>query len=453
MTPEELKKQGLTAHPEFGSGIFEGPPPAEPQPGTPEFGERAKQRALNQSPAALTARSGLTPTPEELAATKELDDTLNPPPPTAVIAGKPGAQLGNVDDLLKAFDVPPPALDALLHDQTPVDESDPEGDIINRLTQSLLSDPEGIAQPRGLTPGEHVALGIMGALDGEIFQNVVLPMLQEERNAPRQAALDMEAQKARRVNALQALATLMSSRRQHEATLQEARVGHRLEAAQMTMQAQEQNANRRLQLLLAQMRDRARNSAAAKVGDRVLGTYTLANIALQNAKRVKTLLDNNVGLFGNEPGGPIAGRLPTFIPGTGGDVRAEISALTGTINEAMLMINQRRGLGKEQLQKIGDALPDIRMGGTKLRKSVENAIRENSLFVSGSEVLHPQLTGIKAQMSTLLQKSAGNPDAMQAIVLNPEEWAAASGFGDMMHSGYENGDRDLGLFRDDSEVP
>jgi hypothetical protein len=445
---------GLKPRPEFGEGIFEGPPAqdtgaqfsnAEPEPGTPAFGERAKQRAFNQSPDALTARSGLTPTAAELAVAPPTPDEA----PASVVSGQPGAQLGGLDaNALKMFDVPPLALDALLNDQTPVNESAPEDDIIKRLSDSLLGPPDQIPQPRGFTPGEHLALGIMGALDPEMFQNVVLPMLQMEKNAPRQAALDMEAQKQHRAVALQALATLMSSKREHEATIQEARTGHRLEAAQMAQTAAEANANRRLRLYLAQQRERAKSAAATKVGDRIFGTYMLSVTAFQDALRMKKILDNNPSATGVVTGSETFQKLHLR-----GDDTAELSALGGTVAEAIMSITQRRGLNKESNKKIGDSLADVHMSPNQYRKSVETAIRTFGQQIAGDEVAHPTLAGSKKAMLQLIEKSKSNPDAIGAMISDPESWLRTNGFNDQMYDGHENGDTDLHLFRDDSEVP
>jgi hypothetical protein len=442
----------LKPRPEFGPGVFEGPPgpggakiTTEPEPGTPEFGARAKQRALNQSPDALTARSGLTPTPEEIAA---VTPDLNPEPSDTLVGAQPGALPGDVSAMMKMFDVPVPSLDALLNDPTPVNTADPEGDIISRLADSILGDQTEIPQPRGFTPGEHLALGIMGALDGEVFQSVVLPMLQQEREAPRQAALDMEAQKQRRIAALQVLATLMTSRRQHEATMALTERGQNIDIARMRQDAMEQNANRRTQLLLAQMRERSRTGAQTKVGDRVLATYTLANIAFQNALKMKRLMDNNPGIGGIVAGSETISRL-----GLRSDAASEMSSLGGTVNEAVLMINQRRGLNKESMKKLGDSLFDIKMSPKQQKAAVENVLREYGMYMAGSERMFPQLRGVKMQLNQLVTASHDDPEALKGILLDPESWLNGSGFSDTIYPGFENGDKDLRLFRDDSEVP
>ena len=405
---------------------------------------------MNQSPSALTARSGLAPTTAELAT--ESATGLAPEPseaPEAVVSAQPGAQLGGMTaDTLKMFDVPPLALDTLLNDQTPVNGADPEGDIIKRLADSLLGPMDKIPEPRGFTPGEHMVLGLMGALDGEIFQNVVLPMLQMEKNAPRQAALDMEAQKQHRMVGLQALATLMASQREHQATVAEARTGHRLEAAQMSQQAAEANANRRMQIYLAQQRERAKQSAATKVGDRVFGTYMLSVTAFQDALRMKKILDNNPSSTGMVTGSQTLQAMHMR-----SDATAELAALGGTVAEAIMSITQRRGLNKESARKIGDSLADVKMSPNQMRITVNTAIRTFGQQIAGDEIAHPALAGSKKAMLQLIAKSRSNPDAIGAMISDPESWLRSNGFNDQMYSGHENGDRDLGLFRDDSEVP
>jgi hypothetical protein len=419
----------------------------EPQPGTPEFGARAEQRILNQSPDALTARSGLEPTPGELAAEQPSPiDAIDMPSP-ALASGQPGAQMGDLSANLHQFDIPVPTLNALLDDPTPVNGGDPEGDIIHRLLSSIMDQKE-IAQPRGFTPGEHMALGIMGALDGDVFQNVVLPMLMMERNAPRQAALDAESQRQHRQVALQALAQLMESKSQHATETALTKRGQDIGFEEARMRAQEANARNRLSLLLAEQKARAKNAASSKVGDRIFGTYTLTVLAYQDAMKMKQILDNNPNI-----GGLIAGSETVQKLGFRGKDLSEFAALAGTVNEAITMITQRRSLGQGVMKKIGDSLADTTQSPNQLAASVKTALRTFGQLIAQDETFHPQLVGVRKSAWDLIAHTAGDSTKIDEFLRTPEAYLGNSGFQELMYSGHENGDTDLGLYRDDSEVP
>lgn len=439
---------------EFSSGEITTGVTGEPEPGTPEFGMRAKLRKRKIAEPAPEDQ----PTAEELATAEPVEDDVlgtegfTAPDPTSGTASV-GAQPPDVTAAtLSQFDVPVPTLTAILDDPNPPDESDPEGDIFARLSASLFADSGPIPQPRPFTQGEHIALGIIGALDPEAFQSVVLPMLQAERNAPRAAALDLEKQKERRIAALQALSVLMESRRLHQATIAGARESRQQTALTHRDTILAGNANRRAQIAIAQMKAAQKAAAKVKIGDRALGTYTLAVIAHQDAVEMKKLLDNNVGLFGDEVGGPIAGRLPTGLLGKGGDMMARVAALGGTVNESIMMITQRRGLNKETQRKIGGSLPDIRQSGPSLRRAIETAIRTTGQFITGTEAQFPTISGMKAQMLHLIDTSKGDPDAITAIVQDPESWLHTNGLTAAIAPGEENGDTDMNLWIDDDEV-
>jgi hypothetical protein len=422
----------------------------EPQPGTPEFGARAEQRILNQSPDALTARSGLAPTPSELAAEAASQESALSPverPSLPLVSGQPGAQMGDLSASLHQFDIPVPTLNALLDDPTPVNGGDPEGDIIHRLLSSIM-DQKKIDQPRGFTPGEHMALGIMGALDGDVFERVVLPMLMMERNAPRQAALDAESQRQHRTVALQALAQLMESTSQHEAANALTKRGQDIGFEESRMQAQAANARNRLSLMLAEQKARAKNAAQAKVGDRIFGTYTLTVLAYQDAMRMKKLLDNNPNLGGFVEGSQTLQALNLRPKDT-----AEFAALGGTVNEAIMSITQRRGLNQQTMKKIGDSLADVKQGSETLRSAVQVAIRTFGQLIAQDEQFHPQLVGVRKSAWDLIDRTRGNAEQIDEFLRTPEAYLGNSGFQELMYSGHENGDTDLGLYRDDSEVP
>jgi hypothetical protein len=418
-----------------------------PEVGTPAFGERAKKRREAIAAPAPEDR----PTPEELNAAKPAgtEEAWTAPDPASGTAA-PNAQGDLSESFLSQFDVPVPTITELVDNPTPPNPTDPEGDIIHRLMTSLLNDPSGIPQPRPFTQGEHIALGILGGMDGEVFQHVVLPMLQAERNAPRQAALDLEAQKAKRITALQTLAGLMETRRQNKAEITEKGNAQLIDLEKMRQSVLAGNANRRAMLAAAMQKQAAKKVAAAKIPDRIMGTYTLAVIAHQDAVAMKKLLDNNIGPLGDEPGGPLAGLLGGV--GPGGDVRAKLSAFAGTVNEAIMMITQRRGLNAETQRKIGGSLPDIKQPSATLRRAVETAIRTTGQYISGTEVQYPTTAGMKAQMLALIDKSKGDPDAITAIVQDPESWLHSNGLGTATAPGAENGDTDLNLWLDDSEV-
>lgn len=418
---------------------------AEPAPGTPAFGQRAaKRRTAIAAPA-----PGDEPTPEELAGAQDVAGSeerfLAPEPESGTAAA--AAQPALSEEFLSSFDIPVPTIEALVGDPTPPDPSDPEGDILDRLTSALLQDPTPTPQPRSFTQGEHIALGIMGALDGEVFQNVVLPMLEAERQAPRQAALDAQAQQARRITALQALAGLMETRKQNRAGRVQAGNQQLLDALKMRQAALAGNAQRRAMIFAAVQRAKAKDAAKEKIGDRVLGTYTLATIALQNAVKMKKIIDNNPNI-----GGFIAGSETLSRLGLRSHEASDLASLGGTVAEAILMINQRRGTSKETMRKIGDSLPDIRMSPAQLKAAVANVIREYGMFMSGTEARFPTIKGMKNQMVFLLDKAKDDPDALAAIVNDPESWNNVNGFAPQTEGGSENGDVDLNLWLDDDEV-
>lgn len=130
-----------------------------------------------------------------------------------------------------------------LHDTTPLEGGNEQADLVKRLTQAILAPQAALPLPRPFTPGEHIALGIIGALDPEAFKSVIMPLLEQERMLPRQAALDAEGQRQRQTQALESLARIQ------ETQANRAREHEQFQETQARLNAQETEHKREFTLL------------------------------------------------------------------------------------------------------------------------------------------------------------------------------------------------------------
>jgi hypothetical protein len=143
----------------FGKALDALTAPAEPsligpaQPGQPAqpAGAPAPEEAAQEAVPAAAAPSAPRPAP---ASTPQVPSSTPPgAPPSSAVAG-PGAG------------------------------ADPVAEMLTLLKSEIMKPIPGFTGPRPLSTGDHIAMGILGALSPQFFQSEIEPMLQNDRKLP-----------------------------------------------------------------------------------------------------------------------------------------------------------------------------------------------------------------------------------------------------------------------------
>lgn len=266
---------------------------------------------------------------------------------------------------------------AALDDQTAL-RPDSQNDIMERLTDAILNPRRNSDVHIPLSRGETIALGIIGGTDPDAFQNIVMPLVQSEFARNEKEADRRNRQSETEVAALQALAQLRETqvRDRQAALFQEAEIRNREgELAYHNRMAD-----------IAQQRADQMGGATKPPPAGIITSYEKIAGGAQAAQEAADLMDQNYGLLGGYPGGPVSGHLP------GSDVRNQLSVRFGLINDAILAHFQRRGLGGSELVKYTTPyLLHITDRGGLLREKVRKAYSLLHESAESDRVLYPIL--------------------------------------------------------------
>lgn len=292
----------------------------------------------------------------------------------------------------KAGQAPAPASQVLPALNAPLDPQNPKDDLIDKLIESVLAPQRGLPQPRPFTPVEHLALGLIGGLDPDAFKNVIMPMLEEERQQPVKAAAYAEQQRQRQIEMLTQLAHLQDSRQQmRQQALEFSTTEKRLEGQEAIRAGEFQQR----MALMNQWKTQAFEAMKAKVPPMIEQNHEAVINAQGAINDAANLIQKESGSFftGGVPGGPVAGK---FLFGPGGETRASLDAAFATVNDSILKWYQRRGVPNEQaLEKvIGGALPNVRMPGDAMIAAVARAQKTLAHIRQMNEKQYPSLVGL-----------------------------------------------------------
>lgn len=365
------------------------------------------------------------PEPAAAPAAPERPDDPNPPQDTPEDAGaaSPSLNAGPQSSAASSFAHSYPsskdtAILAALNDPKPLG-ADPYADMIKRLSDAILM-PQG--KPRGRTPlttGDRIAMGIIAGLDQtpdrRIFREVIMPMLEAERNRPKdeQEAADREHQQ--QIQSLAALAQIVGTQQQrqteerHFQIEQEQQVANRqaeegrFQETQARLNAGEQERVREFNITdqrtrelqaerLAQQKElkaMQAKAAAAKVPPMIQQTHGVMLDAVHAAQAALGMLAEG------DPGGPITGNLGATIFS---DEAAQLNTHFGHISEGLLRFYQRRSNPEATASSvetvIGGSLPTIKMGHAQKIAATKAALDTALRWLNQDYKLYPILKDV-----------------------------------------------------------
>lgn len=220
--------------------------------------------------------------------------------------------------------------------------------LIDMLKAQILQPPPGFPAPRALSFGDHVVLGIIGALDPDAFSRDIVPMLQQDRNLPMAAAQWERQNHDHAVAMLQQLTNLQSQEisresgemharnQEHQAAIAEAsRVRH-----EYAMEGIAQERNR----IMA-----AKSSAVKPLDSKTKQDFANMNdvIRMATAAKVYMLQHPHVGWAGAGLQEPFSAEAATF------------SAKLGDLKTTFMTAKDGKRITAVQMKLMGGAVPTM----------------------------------------------------------------------------------------------
>lgn len=388
--------------------------PNEPKPRPPVAPGPLPVDIFAPAPAGVKPLSAPKPTSAPVATQAPLAAATPAKPiePTQPQPTPQAPQIGQLPDLTSLFDK--------LNEPPDPNAASAEEALSKKILEYIDTLGEKPAPHLPMTTGETIALGLLGGLDANAFQQVVLPLLAHERDLPRQALQDRQHQIGLQLQALESLARLREAQAEKREGRAFKEADLRLRVEEMRKGVEQFNVGQRGALQREQLsqagalqREQARAEAqkemvGLKVPPMVEANHNAILHALDRAREAAKIIDDEVRAGGETPGGPFAGRfLSKWTPG--GETRAHLAALFAPINDSILKFYQRRGLSGEALEKINSALPDIRMQGAELEAAISQSIVTLNRLVQLDEAEHPSLRNLPGALTPMGAQPSAAP--------------------------------------------
>lgn len=166
--------------------------------------------------------------------------------------------------------------DKLNEPPDPKHANDPDAGLASKIYEYLDTLQRRPAPHLPMSTGEVMALGLLGGLDKDAFEKVVLPTIAYERDVPRQALQDQQHQMGLQVQALESLAKLRETAQEHREMMEFHKGDLALQVAQLRKGVSQFNATQTNEA--AQARS-AQEGAMARTQAEIAGRFALKRLA------------------------------------------------------------------------------------------------------------------------------------------------------------------------------